>query len=323
MIGANRTRAGFTLIEVLAVLFLTAIVLGVALDFYVDLSNQSRHASEATRGVRRATSLLDRLARDFESAVLVRKPEATDPLAHPWIFVAESRHAETGADRVKFVVRRPADARAGDEVSDVSMVSYALRPGAHGDDFELVRWSQPELPDALDREFPPADDPDALLLADGLAGFALRFLGPDGAWVGEWDSSQLIDSSELPVAVEIEVSLATWDPETEQMQVSPTYMRRVLLPVRPLDLATLLDPVAYAASDAEGDEEDGECALTVADCIDLSQVGSWEERRGNLGSDQLAAVQEQIQAAGGLGNVCWEDFRAQYGNHPATRPHCR
>ena len=45
---------GFTLIEVLAVLFLTALVLGVALDFFVDLSNESAHASESTRELRRA-----------------------------------------------------------------------------------------------------------------------------------------------------------------------------------------------------------------------------------------------------------------------------
>jgi hypothetical protein len=290
----------------------------VALDFYVDLSNQSQHASEATRGVRRATSLLDRLARDFESAVLVRKPEETDPLAHPWIFVAESRHSETGADRVKFVMRRPADARAGDGVSDLAMVSYALRPGPHGDDFELVRWSQPELPETLDREFPPADDPNALLLADGIAGFALRFLGEDGEWVSEWDSSQLLDSSELPIAVEIELSLATWDPVSEQLQVSPTYLRRALLPVRPLDLTTLLDPAAYAGDAGEG--EDGECELTVADCIDLSLVGQTGDQ---LAPDQLAAIQQRIQSAGGLSNICWEDVRAHYANHPATRPHCR
>lgn len=322
MTGTGRARTGFTLIEVLAVLFLTALVLGVALDFYVDLSNQSQRATESTRGVRRATTLLDRVARDFESAVLASRPDEMDPLAHPWIFVAESRHSEMGADRVKFVVRRPATAGAGDAVSDLAMVAYSLRPGVHGDDFELVRWSQPELPEALDREFPPSDDPHALLLADGIAGFGVRFLGEDGQWVSEWDSSQMLDSSELPLAVEIELSLATWDPESEQMRVSPPYLRRTLLPVRPLDLETLLDPVAYAGGEAEG--EDRECELTVADCIDLSLVtGSMDQPTGNLDPEQLSAVQAQIQAAGGIGKVCWEDFRAQFGNHPATRPHCR
>jgi hypothetical protein len=159
-------------------------------------------------------------------------------------------------------------------------------------------------------------------IADGIASFALRFLDDQGEWVTEWDSSLLLDSSELPIAVEIELQLATWDPVTEEMQVSPPYLRRALLPVRPLDLTTLLDPVAYNGG-GEGEDEEGECELTVADCIDLSMVGDITQSRGELDPEQLAAVQAQIQSAGGLGNVCWEDFKAQYANHPATRPHCR
>ena len=110
-------RAGFTLIEVMAVVFLTAIVFGVALDFYVDLSNQSHHASEVTREIRRATSLLDRLAQDFERALLAKTPDAVDPLAHPWLFLGESRGLGPGADRVKFVARRPPDARSVETVA--------------------------------------------------------------------------------------------------------------------------------------------------------------------------------------------------------------
>ena len=41
------SRAGFTLIEVLAVLFLTALVLSAALSFYIDLSNDSPPTSPA------------------------------------------------------------------------------------------------------------------------------------------------------------------------------------------------------------------------------------------------------------------------------------
>ena len=105
MTAESAKLGGFTLIEMLAVLFLTALVIGVALDFYVDLSNQSAHASEVTRDVRRATSLLDRVARDLERTLLVVKPAETDPLSHPWVFIAESRLNLDGADRVKFVSR--------------------------------------------------------------------------------------------------------------------------------------------------------------------------------------------------------------------------
>ena len=43
-----KRRAGFTLIEVLAVVLLTGIVIGIALDFYLDLSRASNRAAEQT-----------------------------------------------------------------------------------------------------------------------------------------------------------------------------------------------------------------------------------------------------------------------------------
>ena len=50
-----RVAAGFTLIEVLAVILLITLVLGVALDFYVDLSNASTHASAKAKVGERGT----------------------------------------------------------------------------------------------------------------------------------------------------------------------------------------------------------------------------------------------------------------------------
>ncbi len=319
-------------------LFLTSLVFGVALNFYVDLSNQSQHASEATRAVRRAASLLDRLARDFESAVLEKKPAEVDPLTHPWIFVAESSRHESGADRVRFVARRPTDYRSAEAVSDMAVVSYALREGEGGDDFELMRWSEPYVPAEFDPDFPLQDDPSALLFASGITHFALRFQREDGDWVEQWDSSQLVDSSALPVAVEIEVALGTGDAESAD-RPPQSYRRLVLLPVRPLDLETLLDPVAYAA--LAGEEGEQECELKVVDCIDLRLLagagatgaggGGGKAKKGEPPPDLsgLLGLSKQNRetvrqlAGGGLANMCWSNFRDTYAGHPAVRPQCR
>lgn len=332
MIARHRPAAGFTLIEVLAVLFLTSIVFGVALNFYVALSNQSRHASEATRGVRRAVSLLDRLARDFERAVLEKKPAHVDPLAHPWIFVAESTRGASGADQVRFVARRPMDYRSGGAVSDMAVVSYGLREGESGDDFELVRWSEPYVPADFDPDFPFDDDPGALLFAGGITHFALRFLSESGDWVEQWDSSQLIESSALPVAVEIEVALRSNEAEDGETPTQ-SYRRRVLLPVRPLDFETLLDPVAYAAIGGGEQEGEQDCELKVSDCVDLSLLtGGPVDNSGEgpaAGISGLLELSDQdretvkLLAGGGLANMCWENFRATYAGHPAVNPQCR
>ena len=93
----HETR-GFTLLEMLAVIFLMSIVLFVAIDFYLDLSRASQAATDETRTARRAVVLLDRVARDLEGAVLLKKPDEMDPMAFPWLFVADSEGADAGAD---------------------------------------------------------------------------------------------------------------------------------------------------------------------------------------------------------------------------------
>lgn len=323
----RRHRAGFTLMEVLAVVLMTTLLLGVALDFYMDLSNQSARASDYTREVRRASSILDRVAADFERALLVKKPEETDPLAHPWIFVAEARYAEQGADRVKFVMRQTPRATEG-PAADVAMVAYMLRPSEEGPGFELRRWTSPGLPDGLDRDFPAADDPNALLLADGIESFALRFLDENGEWQTRWDSSQIVESSELPLAVEIDLSLV--DPREASGKdlgldaAEPTlYARQVELPVRPLDLETLLDPETYAAAGGAGREADqGDSGLTLADCIDFSKIGGASGAAGLAGMS-ATDLSTLAALAAKADSTPFAPYRALVGNHPAVNPQCR
>jgi prepilin-type N-terminal cleavage/methylation domain-containing protein len=188
----KRTRRnGFTLIEVLAVVFLTAILFGAAVNYYVELSTRSNQAAETTRQWRHATALLDRVAADLERAYLVRKPEERDPLDHPWLFLAETRYAEEGADRIKFTSRRRVDLSTDGPRSDLAFVSYMLRTSEGWEDeddaqYELLRWSQPGLPTELDRDFPHPDD--SQLVADGIAAFQLRFQDDQGTWHEGWDA---------------------------------------------------------------------------------------------------------------------------------------
>ena len=313
------SRRGFTLIEVLAVLFLTALVLGVALDFFVDLSRESTHATDSTRDLRRATNLVDRIARDVERTLLVKKPEEMDPLANPWVFLAEPKFSSTGADQVKFVRRTDPTFHQVEAASDLSVVAYSLAPNPDGSEgYELLRWSSSQLPERLDRDFPPADDPASLVLADGIASFGMRFLGESGEWTDRWDSSQITESSELPVAVEIEVALMPTEPPSElAFATEPTlYQRRVLLPLKPLDMEKLTDPDAAG----EGEEDD---ELTVADCVDFSKLGtdngSAPGELPNLTPGDLTQLQNVVNNAA---NLPWPPYKGLFGNSPAVKPEC-
>ncbi len=280
MISADRERSerGFTLIEVMGVILVLTILLTVAVNFYINLSRQAEHASENTREIRRASTLLDRVAHDLEQSLLVTTPEGQDPLANPWIFLAEPRLGGAGSDHLKFVKRdlpRSSDGPA----SDIAVVAYTLERNEDGHAYALHRWSRPDLPESLDREFPPDGDPDSLLVADDVAYFSTRFLDDKGQWLDRWDSSQLVESSQLPVAVEIEVALASPqvgnepDPGFEEEPVH--YFRQVQLPVRPIDLEVLLHPEEQQGAEGQADGEGAAANLegkTIADCVDLSQL---------------------------------------------------
>lgn len=332
---------GFTLLEVLAVLFLTALVIGAALDTYVNLSNQSAHASDSTREVRRAVGLLDRVAHDLERTLLVERPsDVLDPLAHPWVFVAESNLASDLADRVKFMAREP-ERPARAQSSEIAQVAFLLRDGEDGESYDLLRWSSPVLPESLDRDFPSPDDPGTQVLARGVRHFGMRFLDETGEWQPSWDSSQLLESSELPLAVEIEVALQPLDELPPEEAEQHLYRRRVALPVRPLDLVALFDPEGGA-----GAGEEGECdeSLLVRDCIDEQALS--ELTGGAVTSvDQAASVAGggrgltgrglagSQSVGGGVGNggididaildSPWCSVRDLYGDHPAVKQSCR
>jgi len=263
----RRRTTGFTLIEMTAVTVLVLLVTGVALNGYVDLASQTRSAADFTRDVRRATAVLDRVARDLEAARLVVKPDAMDPLEHPWLFLAEARGGDLGAERLKFVTLGQAPQAGERPASDLAQVAWITRSIEDGT-LELLRWSHPHLPDGLDRRFPRPDDPGVFLVAEGLDDFGVRFLDAAGQWTDRWDSSALAQSSELPRVVEISVLMAPTDPGAAS--VGP-FTRRVVLPMAPLDLAARLGTGEPGAGDDEPSEDDEDC-LRVRDCIDAAAL---------------------------------------------------
>jgi prepilin-type N-terminal cleavage/methylation domain-containing protein len=304
-----RRPSGFTLIEVTAVVLLTGILIGFTTNFYLDLSRASTAAVERGRNARRAVVLLDRVARDLEAAVLVKKPGPVDPLAHPWLFVAESDDPDLGATRIKFTShgRRP---RSPDAVeSDFEMVAWMLEP-TDRDDFELRRWSSPRLPEGRDLAFPPLEETEPV--AGRIASFGIFLLDEKGGRVARWDSTALVESSELPISAEIQVSFFAGD---EGETIEGPYVRFVALPVRPLDVEQQLaaagagqdpnlDSDGDGIPDAEEDEDgdgipDGEEDEDGDGVPDAEQDGgeTAEEDAGGMTVAECIALNPQIFAA--------------------------
>lgn len=276
MSGARRaqTSAGFTLLEVLAVVMLTTIVVSAVLNHYVNLNRASQRATTQTQKVRRSAALLDRVARDLEGAVLITKPEEVDPLYHPWRFLAESARDTRGADQLMFVSRgrRPRDSA---HESDLEVVAYALRPEETGEGYALMRWASPRLEDALETEIPSEESEGALLLADGIGDFGVTFVDSLGETLETWDSSTIEQSSTLPLAAEIHVAFLDGSAASDDVLDDfdeRGYRRTVVLPVRELDLVELLDPLSLVSGgpgnpDEQAERAEGSDSMATAQCL--------------------------------------------------------
>jgi prepilin-type N-terminal cleavage/methylation domain-containing protein len=318
---ATRSR-GFTLLEMLAVIALTALVLTAAADYYVDLSRASNEAALQIQGTRRAARLLDRMARELEGSVLVVKPDEVDPIRHPWVFLAEADDTSEGARRIKFVTRSHRPPAQVLREQDLAMVSYVAEDDGDGG-LLLWRAASPHLPEELDLSFPRDERDGAQILSQDLAAFGLQFLTEGGEWVARFDSSTLLQSGQLPRAAEIELAFLEQD-ELGEWGEGPRYRRRVVLPLRALDIQAELegaDELAGDAGDEEEDEEgnedegdesgggDGEGGVTVGDCMNLvppallaqipdQQMAVLESMRGQ------PLTQELRNLAAGVGVTC-------------------
>lgn len=314
--------AGFTLIEMLAATLLTSIVIGVAVSLYINLSNATTVATARTRETRNATAILDRVARDLEGAFLLDKPDEVDPLEHPWFFVAESRESSAGSDHMKFVTRNHRSASTEGHTSEVGIVSYALSSEYtdRADGFALVRAHSSRLPERLDLSIPALENEGAVLVADGIDSFDVLFLNGNGLWAEEWDSTQLEESSSLPVAAEIRVALTPSSPSLNPDFEPEIFARRVVLPLRPLSIDLIVQEASAVAAQSvlEAEREIGElekewegeppasnCEMTFTECFNIPRNNA--SIRASLGSGESYELCRQNVANM---PVCVEEYPA-------------
>jgi type II secretory pathway pseudopilin PulG len=261
---------GFTLLEMTLVVLFTGLLFTMVINFTLDLTDQTEAALASTAGLRRASSVLDRVARDLEAATLVKKPDELDPLEHPWLFLAEGR-GSAGADRLRFQARNHRPRLGGVHESDLVEIAYWLSPAEEGEGYELLRWvsARPPVP-PLARTFPRRDDPGVELLASEVAFFTVRLQDADGVWHGAWDSWSPAQSSLLPIAAEVQIALLPEEPPEDDLlpeEEPELFARPVVFALDPLDLEKAL---TGEEGEGEDDEEDLAC-VTVAECVSRNQ----------------------------------------------------
>ena len=262
---AHSARArGFTLMETLAAVLMTSLIVTFAMSAYVQVADTAEQATLRLRDDLHATTILDRMTDDLQSAVLLVKPGEVDPLRHPWYFVSESQSAFGGSDGVRFIGRRRRAYLDDEHSSDFAQIAYRIETDDDGLQ-TLYRHLVPGLPAEFEPAFPPLDDERTHVLGSGLSGFTLRFSNGDGEWVDAWDSTQLTQSSLLPISVEIAFDMGPQGEASDEY--GPRFQRRVVMPMMALDLDTMITSAKeqFASGGAVTGDDDEDSALADED----------------------------------------------------------
>jgi hypothetical protein len=233
---------------------IAALVIAVAVRAHLGIERAQQHAAAGLDRSRIAEILLGRLERELLGAVLVKRPDGEERLGHPWVFVGTDGASEgMDTDSLRFVTRTPARAGVSIPASGISIVSYVASSSDDGG-LELRRDEQP-LEGGLQTR---VDASSGQLVADGLAGFDLRFQDEVGSTRESWNSTDLVMLDQLPLSVDIRVRLLEEGRDGEWVE-GPERARTVQLRVRPIDLEALRAGALQAG--------ESEC-LTAEQCVE-------------------------------------------------------
>lgn len=311
MSGRRFRRArGFTMIEVLAAVLLTSIVISVAVAFQINLGSSMKLSRERLRTERQAVALLDRISRDLMGAYFIQPKEgAAQSPQRPWIFLTAREYAaeEAPSDRLKFITRNYQSQGLDEHSSDLATIAYFLYPMEDLPAYELLRWRSTRLPVGYDPTFPAIDDPDTLVMGEGIASFGFTMVDHAGGEVTEWDSLRAGARQGLPFGVRIEIAMqdpevleearyndfdgAEFDAEFEvELGEEPeesglkTFSKLVVLPLRPLDWSFLEAEVDAAAGGVAEEDLDGD-GIPDSEDDDIDGDGILNEDDDDLDAD--------------------------------------
>ena len=247
-----RSRSGFTLLELLIALGITALLVSAAVQAYISISNAQERARGGHNRDRSALVLLDRIERELEGAMLIVRSEEEDRLGHPYLFVGDDRVFGSGdSDAIRFVTLTPARPPGGEVSGGIRMVSYGVEPRAN-EGLDLLRQEEP-LPEGMEKRI-LLDQ--AQVVMEQMASFRLRYQDEEtGEWVELWDSTDISLLDRLPEAVEVTVQLYQTN-ENEELEPGLEHQRVARLRIRPFDREELLERRGEAVEEDQEDEED-------------------------------------------------------------------
>jgi len=179
------TQKGFTLIEVLLAVTITAILLVTVYGVFTSVSNARNRIEAEGEGYHQARVIFDRIGREMRGAYYLKGNKDTtfkggiDEQRNPFLFLSTT-----------------ATTPQGERLEGVALVRYRLRKDEQAEDKMVLTRSE----GPLDQE---TQAPREYRLAPGIEAMRLRF--SDGeTWQESWDSD---NSNAAPVMVEVALEI--------------------------------------------------------------------------------------------------------------------
>ena len=216
----RRTRAGFSLLEVIVAVSILALV-GTLTFGAIANALATRDALEVADATNQAARIaLQRIRRDLSLAYLTRNTAAVN--TYRTIFVGQD---DSGSDRVWFGSlahqRRVRGAREGDQTE---ITYWTVDDPVHDGAMALLRREAPRI----DNE--PEKDGVIAPIATNVRAFDLQYLDqPTGEWQKQWDTTGTDTPNRLPRAVRVSLTLLAPDPDDEERTVERAYVTTVML----------------------------------------------------------------------------------------------
>lgn len=199
MIDARRASQGFTLLELMLALALVAVLL-VLLFSAVHTVAQSKAQAEARLDAdEEGRALMWTMTRELRGAVYT-------PMIPSHILLLGQANKQGGQalDNLTVSTINPGHRRALSAFSAETLVTYTTVPNPqHRGWYELVRSQQSALLLGNSVATPPGT-----VLADNVISLHLRYYN-GSTWLESWDSTTAPPGQFLPVAVQIDLELAT------------------------------------------------------------------------------------------------------------------
>jgi general secretion pathway protein J len=215
VIHYSKGNSGFTLLEILIAIFLSAVVLTMVFMSYTGSFRVLDETESQAEIYRMAGIAMERMLEDLESIYIPKRegnPESEENTPSLFQFVGEGREIEgRSADALRFISRAHLDPSGQEREPGAVEIRYYVKKSDEGDDLVLYRSDRP----IFEGVSPSGDETGGLALCERLVSVNFTYYEENGEMRESWDSAADELKGKIPSMVSVSLEfLDNVDPQT-------------------------------------------------------------------------------------------------------------